>query len=307
MPDPEALTFRLSPLDKTKLLEQLLQTEQYEGGDSTDHVNAVVANPPLVLAIFLEREAPQTSANPHQSILRGTLNKLISAITYWGQVDPHLLHVELVLVSPHGDFFNFATYLGDHARWREGNDPYYLEGEWRALPIDASQAVAALASECDRSVGTPYSVMRYIFASPVLGWLSAQLRDRAGDPAHCASLTARLLHHAFGAHGKKLMPQHSASYSPSGLYNAICDHATSIRLGEQSVYSESIPCDLVSSSDDVLSKFRPSERAATILTMAHCVRNRLVADGRAINPAWTRDLAWAALRCGAVSNRLDRI
>ena len=299
MSKPE-FTFRLSPSKHQQLREQL--TDKSEGLSPSAQVETATSTP-LALAIFLEREPSKLNSAAGDSVWRGAFNKLISAVTYWGQGDPHMLHVELILVTANGELFNFATYVGDHARWRPANDPYYLEGEWRALPIDATQAVGTLASECSRAVGTPYSLLRYVFSTPLCGWGSRQLSDRVGSPAHCASLTARLVRTALGSHGKQFLPLDSARYSPSSLYNAICDNASSIRFETRRTEREESATDLISGSDDSLATLNGAERATALLEIARSVRNAMVRDKRTLDPACTRDLAWAAIRCGALKSK----
>jgi len=174
----------------------------------------------LVFVLALEgQDAPNESWNMWQ--------KLLDAIVQSAQPLPSITHVELVVPSSSGgggddgDSMNFATYIGERAGWGNSfnnNRSFYLgenAGNWRAVPVSCTDAANRVRRECDRHVGTPYSLLRYIFAVPPFRALASALPDDPLSYAHCATMTARVLKRALS----EAAPRHaSAWYGPSTLF-----------------------------------------------------------------------------------------
>ena len=269
----------------------------------------------MACALFLERETPLGGQSGTRRTLRarvdsvaiGALNGMVRRFSG----SPGMLHVELLLVSPTGEFHHFATYLGDEARWRDEEGGYYTMHQWRAIPIDGNAAhLASLASACDAAVGTPYSVARYPCSTRAFGWLSRFVSDRAGSPAHCAGLTSRLVRTALGEHGTRLLPRRSPRYSPSDLYNDLVHNAALMTNLEthcvEGADPESGPVvdqmidALVHGPDRDIAELSMLQRAVAIKAMSARLAARLVRDGENHDAVETRNLAWAAVRASGV-------
>ena len=133
---------------------------------------------------------------------------------------------------------NFATYFGRQSAWQtdkmDGYNYYLVEnaGRWRAVPIFNANAGAKLRNEADMELGVEYSLSRYLSAVPPGRWLAKFVSDTRRSPAHCATLTARVLRNS-----AVYTPVHtSAWYGPSTLYHEIAHAATwkSERMGAAS-------------------------------------------------------------------------
>ena len=140
---------------------------------------------------------------------------------------PVMLHCELLLPpipASEGNRTQFATYIGETAQWqsdRRSGKNYYLNthgGSWRAVPVfvDSSLVRQEAASE----VGTDYSLVRYITSTRLGRLVSGLLPSGRRAPAHCATLTARVLQNS----GVRL--SHNCNYySPSTLYAELAARA----------------------------------------------------------------------------------
>ena len=159
------------------------------------------------------------------------LNALVSAL----QPAPALAHCEL-FVPPgaatadgggdDGARSHFATYLGTQSGWQtdlRSNVNFYLVehgSRWRALPVFGVDAAARVRAEADREEGVDYSILRYVTALRPLAWTGALLPSTPRSPAHCATLTSRVLQNAIG------VPRGSTnSYAPSTLHRALAKAA----------------------------------------------------------------------------------
>ena len=148
------------------------------------------------------------------------------------QPTPAMTHVEL-LVPPvpadDADRTQFATYAGRTAAWqsdRVDGVGFYLHanaGLWRAVPVFAPNAATAVRAECDLEQGVPYSLATYLAGVAPLRWVARFLPDRRRTPAHCATLTVRVLKNALGA--ARAPERASPSYGPATLYHELCAHA----------------------------------------------------------------------------------
>jgi len=188
---------------------------------------AVEEGPPscdVTYALFLE---PRPESDPRWTTAECVVDKAVRTF----QPHPALAHCELLMPpvpTDEGMRTNFATYFGRHSAWQtdkvDGFSYYLIENaeRWRAVPIFSVNAAAKLRGECDSELGVPYSLMRYLSAVPPFRSLAGWLSDKRRAPAHCATLTARVLKNS-----TVYMPVHaSAWYGPSTLYKELADQAT---------------------------------------------------------------------------------
>jgi hypothetical protein len=196
--------------------EQLARIAETIGGDGvTDAGNSTTIDESgdLVFAMFLE---PTNAPNPQASLGETVVNAIVEA----AQPPPSMLHVEL-LAPEHGKDSIFATYLGFESgfgtAFGNGRDFYFGHnaGRWRAVPIAARNASRRTHAECEHHVATPYSLARYAFAVPPLRSVAALLPSKPHAPAHCATLTARVLRRAIPELG---LARSEAWYGPATLF-----------------------------------------------------------------------------------------
>lgn len=145
------------------------------------------------------------------------------------QPSPPLSHCELLMPpvpSEEGERTQFATYLGRKSAWQTNaadNYRFYLvdnADRWRAVPVFSANAAACVREECDTEIGVQYSMLRYLSATRPLRVLAGLLSDARGAPAHCATLTSRILRNAVG-----VTAHPSAWYGPSSLYEELSETA----------------------------------------------------------------------------------
>ena len=124
------------------------------------------------------------------------------------QPTPAMTHVELLMPPvprDEADRTQFATYAGRTAAWqsdRVDGFAFYLHHNanlWRAVPVFAPNAATAVRAECDLEQGVGYSLATYLTGVAPLRWVARFLTDARRTPAHCATLTARVLKNALGA------------------------------------------------------------------------------------------------------------
>jgi len=261
----------------------------------------------LVLVLFQERGSPPSSQSRDLAstalgarLLHGVVNAAVALF----QPAPRLMHVELLLVDPHGGCWHFSTYLGDEARWR-GNDEYYQQHSWRALPVALEpQCVERVAQLCDSATreGTPYSVARYPFASWVLGAAASALSDEMRDPAQCAALTARVLTRA----GAQRLSRPCPRYSPSDLYNELQMGTGCSRAPAGAPPDPEALGILRQGTRAQLQQLGCARRAHALKGLARRVGEQaalLAGLDRPPNAAEQRELGWAAVRCAAMGER----
>ncbi|MEK9933949.1 MAG: hypothetical protein VW555_04490 [Luminiphilus sp.] len=177
----------------------------------------------VVYVIFLDPpERPDPSAT--------LFEKFVTTAVSTCQPDPSLVHCE-ILIPPvpnyEGDRTSFATYMGRVSSWQrasEGHKFYLLENasRWRAVPVFGIGAGQLVRTECQSEIGVDYSLLRYLLAARPLRSLAKYVGDARRDPAHCASLTARILKNAFGTDA---LAEPSASYGPSRLFHELSERA----------------------------------------------------------------------------------
>jgi len=181
----------------------LFETKTSFDGDDADNV---------VFLIFLE---------PHQKANVGLGERFVDFAIKTFQPKPTLIHTELVILTPTPQphqTMNFATYLGSSGNWQRdsiSNELYYLgetANKWRAVPVFGP--TQQVRDACDECVGCRYSLLRYITSTRYLRKLSWFLPDACKSPAHCATLTSRVV-----KRGISDSLQHcSAWYAPTSLY-----------------------------------------------------------------------------------------
>lgn len=260
-------------------------------GELVGHSNS------LALVLFLERSG--VVGKPQE---RGWPERLVDVLVPLFQPSPQVVHAELLLVSHDGLCWHFSTYMGDRAQWRDDDPGYYRAHHWRAVPLDGT-SVEALAQECDRAISTPYSLLRYPFATRVLGVLAPLLPEGVGRPAQCASLTARIAKSAM-PNGPELMPWSAPRYSPSMLHNHLCQNAARMDIGTIVEDHEAIGV-LVGGAQADLANLGPQRRAAALKALAIRAREHIVgrlATGEALDPYELRTLAWAGLRVASLAD-----
>lgn len=186
--------------------------------------NADPATCDVVYALFLE---PTSEPDPRLTTIECVIDTAVRNF----QPSPALAHCELLIPpipAEEGLRAQFATYFGQKSAWQidkeDGHNYYLVEnaGRWRAVPIFQLNAGSLLRNEVDAELGVEYSLKRYLSAVPPGRWLANFIPDKRRSPAHCATLTARVLKNA-----AVYKPKHSSSwYGPSTLYKELSQAAT---------------------------------------------------------------------------------
>tara|TARA_X000001036_G_C20580570_1_gene766573 strand:+ start:61 stop:972 length:912 start_codon:yes stop_codon:yes gene_type:complete len=176
----------------------------------------------VAYVLFLE---PRSRPDPSWSTGEKCLNWLVRTF----QPAPALMHCELCLppLPPREAMRSqFATYQGCTSSWmndRRENERFYLGSgapTWRAVPVFGIDAAQRIRDECDLEQGVAYSLARYITATPPFRVLARAMPAQRRAPAHCATLTARVLRNALT---NSTAPSHVAAYyGPSTLYHELC-------------------------------------------------------------------------------------
>ena len=182
-------------------------------------------------AYLLFLEPPEEEVNRSHTLSQRLLDCAIQTF----QPPPTMMHVEILLPPSQSEehLLHFATYIGAKSGWQLGhkeNVGYYLRGEnagrWRAVPVFASDAVVRIRQECELERGVPYSLARYVSSVYPFRALASALSEERRAPAHCATLTARVLKNALG-YGAPV-PQSANWYGPASLYSAVSAHAAAV-------------------------------------------------------------------------------
>jgi hypothetical protein len=252
----------------------------------------------FVYLLGIEPAAP----NPDWSFRERFLDMLVRNF----QPAPVLMHVEL-FVPPRGpeDKTQFATYVGRHAGWAslETDAGFYIGGRnsWRAFPVRVEEAVRVA---CEQEQGAPYSLLRYITSSHPFRVLAPLLAAYHKAPAHCATLSARVLKGAGVA-----LPRTAAWYSPSTLWLELSRPS---RVEEMRLFMEgmrpaaeseaSLACveKLVRGSDAAVEALSDEECLAAVQAM----QLHVLAEGDEVaRAAHERQLARGLLRWGEVQRK----
>lgn len=196
------------------------QTESWlAAGDTAAAADDLTSS--LVFVLALEgRSVP----DPTWSVWQRALDSLVQM----AQPAPSITHVELI-VPPQPDGkqnMHFSTYVFETAQWWDShanNRSFYLGSNaphWRAVPLSCKSAASRVRQECGKHVGTAYSLSRYVCAVPPVRALASLLPDAPLSPAHCGTLTARVLKRALG----EVAPVHASGwYGPSSLFLEMSD------------------------------------------------------------------------------------
>jgi hypothetical protein len=168
----------------------------------------------VVFVVFLEPTYDE-NASPFVK----ALNYLVRHL----QPSPVMAHVELIIPYLSTPLI-FATYLGRVSGWqldKENNKKYYLSttaNKWRAVPVFGKNIAKGVRDACHQCQHVEYSLFRYVTALWGVRKFASLIPDNYRDPAHCATITARVLNH--GAPG--ILMHSSAWYGPSTLYAELC-------------------------------------------------------------------------------------
>jgi hypothetical protein len=260
----------------------------------------------VVYALFLE---PKERKGSREGMFSSWENALETAIELL-QPSPGLLHCEL-LVPPipkhEGARTSFATYIGRRSGWQtdklDGFNYYLIEniGRWRAVPVFKNKAASRLRGECDNEIGVEYSIGRYLTALAPFRWTARLLSDTRRSPAHCATLTARLLCNS----EVQTLARPSSSYGPSTLYRELVASARSKASSIGAAQWKGVPMEVEGDLEQLLRGVMSQETVAGIgdagcngvvraLTMRAC--NALLDGDAAMQRLTQQQLATALLR-----------
>tara|TARA_B100001057_G_scaffold466324_1_gene523355 strand:+ start:264 stop:1136 length:873 start_codon:yes stop_codon:yes gene_type:complete len=197
----------------SKAIQRLLKAQEERAVDD--------GSGDVVFALFLEPHESSPSDGPLSAF-----DKMITYIVNHFQPSPVMMHVELVVPCAEGSRMpvNFATYIGSKSGWQADSDynsKYYLgttANKWRAVPVFGKHAARLVREACNDSCGVEYSLLRYITAAWGVRKLSSMVPDGPRDPAHCATLVARMLKRGVA----NVLRHPSAWYGPATLYAELC-------------------------------------------------------------------------------------
>tara|TARA_X000001036_G_scaffold248398_1_gene231495 strand:- start:243 stop:1226 length:984 start_codon:yes stop_codon:yes gene_type:complete len=209
-----------------------------------------------------------------------------------GQPNPAITHCELWMADKNeGDMNHFSTYLGAKgadgklcgAQWTDNmgsSERFYRNKSWAAIPIYAVDAERRLRNECDMHVATPYPTAWTLYDYPWSVWpfraMSGLFKsDTTHAPAHCATLSARILRKAF----PEIVLRHDSHwYGPSSLYLELAtphQMERSLQLQRQTVRSQveqeeedELLDGLLTSSNDELAEMDEDDARAAVSTAA---------------------------------------
>lgn len=153
-----------------------------------------------------------------------TLNYLSRSL----QPQPKLAHCELAMVSQNEKKTHFATYIGSTASWVPTDD-FYATARARAVPIVVDKksetpkfdTCSTLRLACLDEEGAPYSIAMYLSGIRTTNFLAPLFSSSLKSPVHCSGLVVRVLKNAFPCWSKSTFKSHSATYSPSKVYNEL--------------------------------------------------------------------------------------
>jgi hypothetical protein len=241
----------------------------------------------------------------------GLAETALDAVVQLFQPSPAISHVELFI--PKNNSFedsNFATYIGCQAGWGKsfgGQRNFYLGRNaslWRAVPIAARDASDRVRTEACGHEGTPYSLARYAMAVPPFRAFSGMLPNGVGAPAHCATLSARILQRAL----QERAPAHASGwYGPSTLFLEMESKANTDNTRqflENSITSTSSDCSPYEETQALHTLLGGSDQDVAALTDAQATRAVSLLTERALQPGLDatgrrivqRQLATALLR-----------
>ena len=179
----------------------------------------------LALLLFLEHADSNAVANGSLNDIDSSTygaswwirkaERLLDRIVQYVQQYPKVAHVELLVLDEPAlskkAKAHMATYIGDHANWRDSDD-FYHKRRWRAIPVLVGSE-HNVRSLCNDEVGTPYSLFQYLANVPPIRWIPRMWHSREQQtPSHCACLAARVMCRA------NVIQAEPALQTPSSLY-----------------------------------------------------------------------------------------
>jgi hypothetical protein len=260
--------------------EQLKAIHEAEHGEGGIFKIENMSNPFVYLLALEGSETP----DPSWSFAEAALDTAVQLF----QPSPAISHVEL-FVPQNASFEdpNFATYIGCEAGWGNtfgGQRNFYLGRNaslWRAVPIAGENASARVRTEAHGHEGTPYSLARYAMAVPPFRALAGMLPNGVGAPAHCATLSTRVLQRAL----PERAPTHSAAWSgPSTLFLEMESKQSlesTINFMENSTY-KTTECSPYEETNALYTLLGGSDEDVAALTEAQCERAIWVLTQRAL-------------------------
>lgn len=207
-------------------VKRILNIQKYQENDD--------GSGDVVFAVFLEPHEPPPGS-PQSTFFEHLINFAVKHL----QSEPVMAHVELVVPCAAGRevYVNFATYIGEKSGWQRdklNNELYYLvnnANKWRAVPVFGKNIAKAVREKCNECQNVEYSIRRYVTSSWAFRGLAALIPDSLKSPAHCATLTARILRNVDTSSRLK---HPSPFYGPASLYAELVEH-----LRHQSIMPES--------------------------------------------------------------------
>ena len=208
---------------QTEAIERLLSAQKAQQADD--------GSGDVVYALFLEPHDPPPGTTPSWPI------RAVEFCVRNFQPAPAMAHVELVVPAPADSAqpINFSTYIGENSGWnydREQNRAYYMSmtaGKWRAVPVFGLHAARKVRERCNESLKVDYSMLRYLTATPPVRAISRFVPDGPRAPAHCATLTARVLRRALG----DSIEHSGAYYGPATLYAELTSELREQRIAPE--------------------------------------------------------------------------
>lgn len=235
--------------------------------------------------------------------------RMVNYVVRHCQPSPVMVHCELVVppAPASSQPVNFATYLGQRSGWqtdRATNAQYYggdTANRWRALPIFGRHLARLARTACDESCDVEYSLKRYVSAAWGVRQLAALVPDGPRQPAHCATLAARVLNRAV----PNFLKHSSAFYGPASLYGELVR-----ALGDQEVVPDVTamgdlvpPLEtLMRHSDSVVARMSEADFLAAIRALTLRVSAAAVGNDAAMQIMAQKQLANALLRWSVLRN-----
>lgn len=260
-------------------------------------------NSDRVYALFLE---------PHPIPENSSLaSKLVHYAINHFQPSPVMVHVELVIPCPEesNEPVNFATYIGEDSKWQvnpKANEKYYLgNGKvWRAVPVFGDEVSQRARCVCSQSVGIPYSLLRYLTASWPFRDFARWVGNRKRSPAHCATLSARILKESVDG----VLKHPSAWYGPATLYSELRERLSAQDISPEDTLmsapvADAVNCILRKRDEEVLETLDDTKCEDAF----HALALKVVASERhgdtASQELAQRQLAVALLRWGVLRSQ----
>lgn len=259
----------------------------------------------VVFAMFLEPHDPPYGLPPPS-----LFDRLVDFVVKNMQPSPIMTHVELFIPCAPGAGLpvHFATYIDGKSSWRasrEQNRAYYLEDtaqKWLAIPVFANHAAKLARGACE--CGVKYSLFRYVTAAWGIRSLSGLVPDYPRSPAHCATLTARILR-ATGANLKHA----SAYYGPSSLYAELTNDIKGLSIDSESTNLDAKGLSsietLLRADEGALSKIADQDAHAAFRILTLKVAAAHASGDSAAQRVTQKQLANALLRWSVMKNGLD--